>query len=242
MRYALISDIHGNLEALEAVINVLGTERIGAYLCIGDVVGYGANPKECIEIVRSLKPEVLIAGNHERGALGFLDIEYFNENAQEAVAWTKKILKSADLDYLKSFDLVRSIKNMTLVHGSLEAPEKFYYIFNKDDASGTLRLSRTQLCFVGHSHVAGIFRFDGNAPVEVNSFKTAIEPDMKYVINIGSVGQPRDGDPRASFAIYDEEAAIMEIRRVRYNIEAASAKIMAAGLPPRFASRLAVGH
>ena len=242
MRYGLIADIHGNLEALKAVLNDLEKERIDSYLCVGDIVGYGASPKECIEIVRSLKTEASIAGNHEWGILGFLDLDYFNKYAREALIWTKDAIGPAELDYLKSFKLTWVDKKITLVHGSLDEPEEFNYIFNSEGAEATLRAQKTQVSFVGHSHVPGIFYFDGRASVEAESLEVKLEPDKKYVINIGSVGQPRDGDPRAAFGIYDEEAGIVEIKRASYDIEGAQAKILAAGLPASLAARLAEGH
>lgn len=242
MKYGLISDIHGNLEALKAVLGALAEEDPDAYLCIGDIVGYGANPKECIEIVRSLKPEVSIAGNHEWGVLGSLDLDYFSEYAREAINWTKNILSPGEIKYFKSLQLVGSGKNMTLVHGSLEDPKEFYYIFDAAGAEGTIKLLKTQLCFVGHSHVPGIFCFDGRIFSAIGGFRAKLAPDKKYVINIGSVGQPRDGDPRASFAVYDESEGSVEIRRVSYDIEEAQRKILRAGLPMSLASRLSEGH
>ena len=134
MRYGLISDIHGNLEALEAALAKLAKERIDGYLCIGDIVGYGANPKECVRIIEELEPKALIAGNHEWGVLGSLDIDYFSEYARLAVLWTKSILDDHEKDYLKSFKLSWAKDNITLVHGSLEEPEEFYYIFDSGDA------------------------------------------------------------------------------------------------------------
>ena len=242
MRYGLISDIHGNLEALEAVLETLAKEGVDAYLCMGDIVGYGANPKECIKKVRSIEPKVLIAGNHEWGTLGLLELDYFSELARQAVIWTKGILNADELEYLGSFKLLAADKKLTLVHGSLEEPEEFNYVFDSNDAGGTFRLLKTQLCFVGHSHVPGIFYFDGKVPGAINDVKAKIGPGKKYVINIGSIGQPRDGDPRASFAIYDEDKKTVEIKRVAYDIEKAQTKILAAGLPKRLASRLAEGR
>ncbi|MDD5428634.1 MAG: metallophosphoesterase family protein [Candidatus Omnitrophica bacterium] len=242
MRYALISDIHGNLEALEAVLADLKKERITAYLCLGDIIGYGANPKECIEKVKSLRPEILIAGNHEWGVLGLLELSYFNEQAASAIEWTGNVIDGGDAEYLKTFKLSSSDKCMTLVHGSLEEPKEFFYIFDANDTDKTFRLLKTKICFVGHSHVPGIFSFDGKKPAKVKGMNVKLDNDKKYLVNIGSVGQPRDGDPRASFAIYDARAGAVEIRRVPYDIRSAQAKIIAAGLPPLLASRLAEGH
>ena len=160
MRYALISDIHGNLEALSAVLKDMEKERIDTYLCIGDIVGYGANPKECIEIVKSLKAEVLIAGNHEWGVTGSLGLDYFSEYARAAIIWTKKILKSSEIEYLKSFKLVYEGDDFVLVHGGLTEPDKFPYIMDSDDALRTIKLMKKPLLFVGHTHAAEIYCSD----------------------------------------------------------------------------------
>lgn len=242
MRYYLISDIHGNLEALQAVLEDISKQKDGEYLCIGDLVGYGADARDIIKKVRSLKPQVLIAGNHDRGAIGLLGLDYFNEYAKASLQWTKKILDKEELDYLATFKLVHEETSFTMVHGSLDTPEKFYYIFSGDDARDTMKLMNTPLCFVGHTHIAGIFYSDKDRVLYTNGPKIKIDPKRKYVINAGSVGQPRDMDPRASYGIYDEEEAEVEIRRVRYNILEAQKKILDAGLPPYLASRLSEGR
>lgn len=242
MRYAILSDIHGNLEAFKAVLDALSEERIGAFLSVGDVVGYGADPKECIALLRSLEPEILIAGNHEWGVIGLKELEYFNELAQRAVLWTRNVLNKNDIEYLKSFSLVYEDGNITLVHGALNMPEEFYYIFDTDDADVTISKMRNPLCFVGHSHVPGIFVSNHNKVESLEAGKIHIDCERKYVINVGSVGQPRDGDPRASYAVYDNEEAALEIKRVEYDVETAQNKILQAGLPPRLARRLSEGR
>lgn len=242
MRYALISDIHGNLEALQAVLEALSKEKIDDYLCIGDIVGYGADPAACIKIVRSLKPKILIAGNHEWGALGLLDPEYFNDYARDAVTWTKSILNKEEAGYLKSFRLVYKNTDYTLVHGSLEEPGKFYYVLNKDDAHVTVELMATPLCFVGHSHAAGIFYTNNGRMEYTKEPKVHIDKRERYVISSGSIGQPRDLDPRAAFAVYDTGDNTVELKRAAYDIKAAQKKIMAAGLPEWLAVRLAEGR
>lgn len=242
MRYGIISDIHGNLEALDAVLGELERARVDRYLCIGDIVGYGADPKECIEAVKAIGPEIAIAGNHEWGVLGLLDLEYFNEYASAAVTWTKKILEKEELDYLMSFKLSGSTGDITLVHGSLNEPSRFNYIFDTNDAYATMKLCKTPLCFVGHTHAPGIFYADEKKVARSPGFSVTLDRSKKYLIDAGSIGQPRDGDPRASFAIYDTEAGGVEIRRVAYNIEQAQEKILRAGLPAELASRLARGR
>ena len=242
MRYGLISDIHSNLEALNAVLASAAKERLDEYLCIGDIVGYGANPKECVEKVRKLQPKSSVAGNHDWGTLGLLDLDYFNEEARDAIVWTRDVIGKPETDYLKRLELVWSGGKITLVHGSLEEPQEFHYIHDVKDAGKTFRLSRTALCFVGHSHITGIFCNDGRSFGTVKGASVRIEAGKKYVVNIGSVGQPRDGDPRASYAIYDEDAGAVEIRRVSYDVAKAQRKILKAGLPALLASRLAEGH
>jgi len=242
MRYGLISDIHGNIEAFEAVLDDIKKERIDRYLCVGDVVGYGADPKEAIRLVKFIKPEVLIAGNHDWGAAGLFDLEYFNDEARASLLWTKGVLNHSETDYLESFKLVYETKEFTLVHGSLEAPEKFKYIQDSGDAYLTSRLAKTPLCFVGHSHKPAIFYSIDGKMKALGTKSVKMGPDKRYVINIGSVGQPRDGDPRASYAIYDTVESTVEIKRVSYYIDGAREKIVRAGLPSFLADRLLEGR
>ncbi len=242
MRYAVLSDIHGNLEAFRAVLDSISKEKIDAYLSIGDVIGYGADPIVCMRLLRSVAPQVLIAGNHEWAVLGLADIEYFNEAAKAAVLWTKEALRGEGLDYIKSFTLVHEDKGFSLVHGSLDHPEKFYYILDYDDACDTMRLMKTKICFVGHSHAAGIFYSKAEEAVFTKGPRIRIDRARKYIINAGSIGQPRDLDPRAAYVIYDEEEGTVEIKRVEYDVKSAQDKILKAGLPEILAWRLAEGR
>ncbi|MFH0763630.1 MAG: metallophosphoesterase family protein [Candidatus Omnitrophota bacterium] len=242
MRYALISDIHGNLEALRAVLAELSRQRIDEYLCIGDVVGYGADPSRCVDMVRSLKPKALIAGNHECGVTGFLGLDYFSEYAAAGIVWTKNILSPPEIEYLKSFKLVYEGDDFVLVHSGLAEPEKFPYIVDSDDASRTMKLAKKPLTFIGHTHAAEIYYSDKEKARQTIEPRILIESGKLYVVNVGSVGQPRDMDPRASFAIYDSDKRTVEIRRVVYDIEKAKAKILKAGLPEMLALRLSEGR
>ncbi len=242
MRYGVISDIHGNLEALEAVLGSLDKESIDKYLCLGDIVGYGANPAECIKNVRALDCEMSVAGNHEWGVLGFLDLGYFNEQAAAAIEWTENMITGSDADYLKTFRLSESAGNVTLVHGSLDEPKEFFYIFDANDTDKTFKALKTAICFVGHSHVPGIFLSDGARPVRVKGTESKTEKNIKYVVNVGSVGQPRDGNPKAAYVVYDDEPGTIEIKRVSYDIRTAQKKIISAGLPAELAARLQEGR
>ena len=242
MRYAVLSDIHGNLEALEAVLGELTGEKIDEYLCIGDVVGYGADPAQCIKIIRSLTPAAFVSGNHEWGTAGFLELDYFNEYARRAVEWTRGALSCCDIDYLKSSKLICEYNGFTLVHGGLKEPSKFPYIVDSQDAYSNMSLMNNGLCFIAHTHIAEIYRSvkGGAIRLEHNSFK--IEEGVKYVVNVGSVGQPRDMDPRASYAVFDSAEERIEIKRVCYDFTRTQAKILKAGLPEMFALRLSEGR
>lgn len=241
MRYGVISDIHSNLEAMEAVMHAMSGKSIDAYLFLGDIVGYGADPRETIRAVRSLDPCMCVAGNHDRGATGLLDPENFNEYAKEAILWTRNTLKQGDIDYLNSLRLLHEEKDFTLVHGSLEEPAEFNYVLEKDDARLTIQRMQTRLCFVGHSHKAGTFYSDGVTVAYTADRKIKLEGRNKYVVNAGSVGQPRDGDARAAFIVYDTKEDTIEIHRIGYDIESAGRKILKAGLPEISALRLSQG-
>jgi predicted phosphodiesterase len=241
MRYAVISDIHGNLEAFEAVLKAVSEENVEGYMFVGDVVGYGANPKECIKMLVSLKPVITIAGNHEWGATGNLDISYFSEAAADAVLWTRKALGEGEIEYLRSMPLIYEDEKITLVHGTLNMPEEFYYTFDTEDAYVTLSQMRNPLCFVGHTHVPGIFVSDQTKVDILENLDIKMDTELKYLVNVGSVGQPRDGNPEASFAIYDDEEFTISIKRVPYDVRKAQDKIMKAGLPAELAARLSEG-
>ncbi|HPM42606.1 MAG TPA: metallophosphoesterase family protein [Candidatus Omnitrophota bacterium] len=242
MRYAILSDIHGNLEAIEAVLESVRGDSVDGYISLGDVVGYGADPSPVIKILQSIKPRFLIAGNHDWGVIGAADISDFNNFAQAAIEWTSKILSDSEKKYLESFELKRVDRNMTLVHGSLEDPERFNYVLDAGDAFITMALLQTQLCFVGHSHSPGFYREDGESIKKIESAFLKLDLGQRYLVNAGSVGQPRDLDPRASYVIYDEEGMSVEVKRVPYDIKKAQDKIIAAGLPPFLAYRLQDGQ
>ena len=242
MRYAVISDIHGNLEAFEGVLGAISQDRVDGYLFVGDVVGYGANPKECIKKLRALEPAVAIAGNHEWGVIDKLDISFFTETARDAILWTKKALDKEDIGYIESLPLVYEDEKITLVHGALNMPEEFYYVFDTEDAYVTLNQMKNSLCFVGHSHVPGIFASDHTKVEYFERTDVKIDSERRYLVNVGSVGQPRDGNPAASYAVYDDEEFTVEIKRANYDVKKAQDKIIKAGLPAELAARLSEGR
>lgn len=251
MRYAILSDIHSNLEALTAVLEHLATERIGRYLCLGDLVGYGADPAACLARLQAAQA-ISVCGNHERGCIGTLDVRWFNEAARTALLWTRDRLSFAELDQLRRLPLVATEEPLTLVHGTLTHPERFEYLVDMAQAVDMVKVCRTSYCCVGHTHVPCVFEydlhrqrasrvlFDSQDLVEVRLSDEAAP--MRYVVNPGSVGQPRDGDPRASCAILDTDARTLSIRRLAYDVPTAQQKIRRAGLPGFLAERLAVGR
>jgi diadenosine tetraphosphatase ApaH/serine/threonine PP2A family protein phosphatase len=241
MKYIIFSDIHGNIEAYNAVINVLPKEEGTKYFCVGDIVGYGADPIECITATKKLEP-VIVCGNHDWACVGLMSTEYFNETAKKAVKWTSSVLNSEHRDYLKKLDLIYKDSDLTLVHGTLMQPESFRYIFDYKTAYQMMNLMETNIGFIGHSHIPGVFFLEGDKIGYTRRPKIDLEKDGKYLINVGSIGQPRDGDWRACFCIWDRQAGTIEMRRVEYDISAAQRKILEAGLPPALAARLGDGR
>jgi predicted phosphodiesterase len=244
MKYAIISDVHGNLEAFLAVIEALKKEKADKYLFAGDIVGYGANPRECIAELKKIKCTA-VAGNHDWGAVELSSTENFNSYAKEAIRWTTEHLSPKDKDFLKELQLVQTIDDITLVHSTLFNPEKWEYIRSTFQAHKSIDIQQTIISFAGHSHTPINFSEPSQikGPTRFSKDETIkIEDGCKYFINVGSVGQPRDGDPRACYAVYDAKNKTVEIKRVEYDIKKAQEKIIEAGLPPRLAERLELGE
>lgn len=240
MKFAIIADIHGNLEALQAVLEDAQKQGCTHYACIGDVVGYGANPRECLEIIRSMGMPC-VKGNHDEYCSVDENAEGFNPLAAEAVMWTRQQLSEADRQWLRDLRYVRMVTNFTIVHATLDAPQRWGYVFDKLAAAASFPYQNTPVCFFGHTHVPVAFVRDTMVRGGTYS-KFRIEPGKKYFINVGAVGQPRDGNPRAAYVVYDVDEGTVELRRIDYNIAAAQKKIRAAGLPERLAERLAYGR
>lgn len=235
--YGVIGDIHSNYEALTAVVHELHRERVDRILCTGDIVGYAAEPIQCIDLIRELNC-IVVAGNHDYAAVGKFPAGYFHADARTAILWTAKQLPVDCRDFLKRLPLVVELNDITLVHASLNHPEFFDYITTGAEAQLNFDLLKTRICFYGHSHVplaifweGGNIRVDKGGAFELNNAE-------KSLINVGSVGQPRDWDIRASYAIYDDEKNAVQIKRVKYNIHDAVNKIYKAGLPEINALRL----
>ena len=240
MKYAILSDIHGNLEALQAVLAEALLHGVGRYICLGDIVGYGANPDECLEKLRALDP-VVVLGNHDAAVCGRADLDIFMPLAYQAIIWTMDRLSPAGKEYLSTLPLVRKIDGFTIVHSNLSSPADWRYIQSPGDSYSTFDHMAGQVCFFGHSHRPGIYQKIGRRVDLVPESEIRLAPDSQYLVNAGSVGQPRDRDPRASFGVYDEEEGKIVIVRVDYPVKKAQRKILAAGLPARLAFRLSEG-
>jgi predicted phosphodiesterase len=239
MRYAVIADIHANLEALEVVLNDAKEQKCTHYCCVGDVVGYNANPKECLDIVRGMGMPC-VKGNHDEYCSIEGDLEGFNPHAAEAVNWTRKQLSDEDRKWLRELKYVRLVASFTVVHATLDGPQRWGYVFDRLAAAASLTYQNTSVCFFGHTHVPLAFIRDSVVRGGTYS-KFHVEQGKKYFVNVGAVGQPRDGDPRAGYVVYDMIDQTIELRRLNYDIAKAQKKILDAGLPQRLADRLAVG-
>lgn len=244
MRYAIFSDVHANLEAYQACLEAMEALKVDRYICLGDVVGYGANPKECIATTRRLIDEkgcVCVVGNHDAATTEMTAIRNFNTFAQQAIVWTRKVIDEADNDFLSTLSFLRRENDFVLVHASMDRPEEWHYVYTLDDAYKNFEILKEKICFVGHSHIPVIFRAGRQFEYFVSNF-VKIDRESRYIINVGSIGQPRDHNPAACFVIYDEEQASLEYKRVRYDIAKAQSKIVQAGLPEILAIRLAIGE
>jgi diadenosine tetraphosphatase ApaH/serine/threonine PP2A family protein phosphatase len=240
MRYAILSDLHANLEATEAVLADARAHDCTHFVCLGDVVGYNANPHECLEIVQKMKCPV-VKGNHDEQATLSESSRGFNALAEAAINWTREHLTEEDKEWLRALPFTQQVRDFTIVHATLDAPEQWGYVFNSLDAVASFAYQNTVVSFFGHTHVAGAFvRDEGVRKVKVDQLP--IEETKKYFINVGSVGQPRDGDWRAAYCIYHIEKNVVEQRRVKYDLATAQKKIIQAGLPHMLADRLELGR
>lgn len=241
MRYAVISDVHGNFEALDAVLNSLKDESFDALLFLGDIVGYGPDPDKCIDILKT-ETNVLLAGNHDRASIGLTDTVFFNPYARTAIEWTQKVLKERSRKLLKGLPIVRAMPehNIYLVHSTPKEPEKWHYLVNTSDAYSNFHSFSEKICLVGHSHVPVIFEEHPKGSVKTCNKKAKIKDANRYIINVGSVGQPRDGNPDAAYALLYQD--YVEIKRVSYDILLTQQKMREAGLPDYLIERLACGR
>lgn len=241
MKFAIFGDIHANLHALEAVLADAREQACTHFVCMGDVVGYNAFPHECLEIVRALECPV-VKGNHDEQASMFGFQEGFNPLAEEAMNWTREHLTEADKEWLRALRLQRQVRDFTIVHATLDTPHKWGYVFNQLDAAASFSYQHTSLCFIGHTHAPKAYIRDGSVRTIPMDEPLQLQAGKKYLVNVGSVGQPRDGDWRAAYCVFDTVANLLTLRRLQYDLAAAQKSVLDAGLPARLAERLAVGR
>jgi predicted phosphodiesterase len=239
LRYGIFGDIHGNFDAFEAALATMEKERVDAFICLGDIVGYGAQPRECVAKVRELGC-ICLAGNHDHAAIGKLDIDFFNLYAREAAVWTRSALDPADKEFLGALGFVEHLTDFAVVHGSLHGPEMFNYISTIFDADLSFEALDKAILFYGHTHIPLTF-FDTKPMTYTMDCEIPVGDGTRTLVNVGSVGQPRDEDPRASLAVYDDAVGVVRVLRVEYPVERAAQKIVDAGLPEALAVRLQLG-
>ena len=240
LKYAIIGDVHGNLEAFDAVIRDAQSEGVSRFACVGDIVGYNANPRECIEKIRDLDCAA-VRGNHDHYCSHDECLKDFHPLAAIPVDWTRNQLGKDHIEFLRNLRMTRMTEGFTLVHSTLDMPEKWGYVFDELEAESNFNYQSTSVCFHGHTHVPAVFE-KTNRVQRLLFTRTKVVLGKKYFINVGSVGQPRDGDPRSAYAIFDIERKEVELRRVPYDIVSAQKKILEAGLPERLAIRLSLGR
>jgi len=240
MKVAVLSDIHSNGDALDAVLTDARTQGAEAWWCLGDVVGYGAEPDKVVDLVRGLAA-VTVAGNHDWAACGLVSTRLFNRHAAHAADWTTKNTRPENLAWLAGLPLVELRENTRLVHATPSAPEDWNYCMMIEDALLEMDAFQEPLCLIGHSHYPGAFEKDGEDIRYTRAPQLRLRPGRQYLVNVGSVGQPRDGDPRAAYAMFETTTGLLEHMRVTYDVEAAQKKILDAGLPTFLAKRLETG-
>jgi diadenosine tetraphosphatase ApaH/serine/threonine PP2A family protein phosphatase len=243
LRIAIVSDIHANLAALRSVLaHAEAGGDLDALWCLGDTVGYGPQPNECIEKLRSYE-NVTVAGNHDLASCGKMPTDDFNGAAATAAMWTAKELSRGSRDYLTALPMVIEEGDFTLVHGSLRWPE-WEYLLSSEQAQAQFELQKTRFSLVGHTHLPATCREDVASPPALRPAQDGVSIELteeRMIINPGGVGQPRDGDPRASYALYDSTSATVTFSRVEYDIPKTQAAMQEAGLPAWLIERLAYG-
>lgn len=240
VRYAVISDVHSNLEALVAVLDDIRRRDAGHILFLGDAVGYGPDPVPCIDLLRETA-DVFIAGNHDRAVAGLTLVEYFNDDARAAVEWTRQVITYEGMEFLSSLPLTDTIreKSLFLVHSTPKDPGEWNYILTLYDAEVNFQYFSEHACLIGHSHIPFIIERYPSGELLIHRDSLRLSGSLRYIINAGSVGQPRDGDPRASYVLLDGEDA--EIIRLEYDIRVTQRKMKKAGLPLFLVERLQRG-
>jgi diadenosine tetraphosphatase ApaH/serine/threonine PP2A family protein phosphatase len=243
LKYIIFSDVHGNLEALDAVLARGASEGVGFHICLGDIIGYGADPNACIDAILKLPAFACVKGNHDAAVIDPGERSFFHSVALEGVRFTETTLTEENKKFIENLPYVYTSDGLFIaVHASPYRPEAWEYVLDQGGAKRAFGAMEHQLAFIGHSHTPVVFSDDGRAERFMPGDRLKIKQGVRYVINVGSVGQPRDGNPDASFIVFDDEKLTVEIKRVEYDRKKAAEKILKAGLPPVLAERLLVGY
>ncbi|MBI4242681.1 MAG: metallophosphoesterase family protein [Planctomycetes bacterium] len=240
MKYGILGDIHANLEALQVVFDEMEKQGVQKYISVGDVIGYGANPQECVELLKK-KNTSIVAGNHDLAIAGRLDLAYFNTYAKAACLWTRQNMDKKLVEELGRLPMKITVDDFTVVHATLYNPEQFDYIQTSYDAHLSFLCQATKLCFIGHSHIPIVFYKNKTV---TSDFSTKIERIRaeKILVNVGAIGQPRDENPDAVCTVYDSDTGLITIKRLKYQVEITCQKIIKAGLPSVLSERLKYGR
>lgn len=239
-KFAILGDIHSNIDALEVVLDDCRANGVTDFLCTGDVVGYNACPHECLSIIRDLGCPVVM-GNHDHYVSSDQNLMDFNPNAAAVIEWTRGQLTEDEMNYLAGLPFDVKSMGITIVHSTLDNPETFGYVFDTLQAEAHFIHQITPLCFHGHTHCPMIYEKQLAAVYRIDAQDFKLPIGRKYFVNVGSVGQPRDGDPRAAYVIYEPKTRQVTFRRLEYDVQAAQERIRMAGLPERLAERLEIG-
>jgi predicted phosphodiesterase len=240
--YAIISDVHANLEALQAVLAEIEKGDIDSLLFAGDCVGYGPDPNDCMELLRKHASH-MIAGNHDWGTVGLTELRDFNAHAQVAIDWTREVLSRQNFSFLHDLPLTEKISagsDIFLVHGTPKEPEQWHYFLFEYDAKANFQYFDQQVCFLGHSHIPFIVERSPQGKTRSFYARAEVKDQCRYIVNVGSVGQPRDGNPEASYVLFKDD--VIEIKRVSYDILLTQKKMKKAGLPSYLINRLSKGR
>ncbi len=242
VKIGIYSDVHSNLEALDAVLEALDREHVDRTLCLGDLVGYGPNPNECVSKIMQNADDIL-AGNHDYAALGLLSLSDFNHSAAEAMEWTWDALTPVSAEFLGRLPLVVRLGKIMAVHATPDAPEEWHYIQKEADIVRNMEILEMPICFMGHSHLPVVFVQDEQGDILIqNPTEIRFQEGSRYLINVGSVGQPRDGDPRAAYGVFDTKERCFHLKRLSYPVDLVQRKMVAEGLPKMLVERLAFGQ
>ena len=248
MVYGIISDLHSNLEALTAVIEHSKTQGVKEFLCLGDIVGYNANPEEVIDMLQELNVKHIVKGNHDYYVASDMYVNEFNPIAAKAILWNRKHISQTKRQWLANLPMQIDLDEIgvTLVHSSLDNPHAWNYVFDKFNAESSFGNQKNQICFIGHTHVPFVFEqaFDNEEHFIHAGNPTQLQPidGNKYLINVGSVGQPRDGNVKSSYITFDSEKRIIKFHRVEYDVCTTQQKTLKEGLPEHLAFRLGIGR